>query len=239
MLARLPMRRCASLAKGFTLVELLAVLAVVGLLAAITIPVVGSIRERARASRCLSNLRQLGMAIPLYAAENKGAVVPSRIGYGDDQYWPYLLAPFLSLDSTRTTPRGSRTDTVLTCPTEKADPLGATENIVGLYVIRYTINSHIAEVNNLLTLPQVSRRERVKNLNPARTMIFMDSFSGGSLGFASTFASTYPHGGKTNVAYIDGHVETKTPEEIDHYKSLPYHVFWRGYDWGYGGYSEN
>ena len=238
MFARPPARRCATPSRGFTLVELLSVLAVIAVLAAITIVAVGRGLERAKTSRCQANLRQIGLAVQLYAAENKGEIVPSRVGPGDNQYWPYLLASFLNIDGVRTTPRGSRYDTALTCPTEKANAAGATEHIIGLYAVRYTINSHIASVSSLLALPQVTRQERIQNLNSSRTMLLMDSFVGG-LGFASTMGSTYPHGDKASVVYADAHVETKTAEEINRYTALPFHVFWRGYDWGYGGYSEN
>lgn len=57
---------------AFTLVELLAVIAIIGVLAAIVIGSVSKIRDSARRSQCSSNLRQLGTAFNLYAADNRG-----------------------------------------------------------------------------------------------------------------------------------------------------------------------
>ncbi|MDR1282498.1 MAG: DUF1559 domain-containing protein [Opitutaceae bacterium] len=59
-------------APAFTLVELLTVIAIIGILAAIIIPVVGKVRQSAKAATCLSNLRQMGVAIAAYRVDNKG-----------------------------------------------------------------------------------------------------------------------------------------------------------------------
>lgn len=60
---------------AFTLVELLTVVAIIGILAAIMIPTVGAVRKKSYQAKSVSNLRQLQLANIMYASENKDAYV--------------------------------------------------------------------------------------------------------------------------------------------------------------------
>jgi prepilin-type N-terminal cleavage/methylation domain-containing protein/prepilin-type processing-associated H-X9-DG protein len=61
----------SSCKRAFTLIELLVVIAIIAILAAILFPVFAKARERARGSACHSNIRQLGLAVSMYAADNE------------------------------------------------------------------------------------------------------------------------------------------------------------------------
>lgn len=94
-MSALPPRRTVKarlVGKGFTLVELLVVVAILSILLGLLLPVLARARDQARAIACLSNLHQAGMAFSMYAQDYDGffpfAVDPA------DRYTPQIWAAY-------------------------------------------------------------------------------------------------------------------------------------------------
>ncbi|MBN2291891.1 MAG: DUF1559 domain-containing protein [Pirellulales bacterium] len=79
--------------RGFTLVELLVVVAIIGIMTSLLLPAVQSAREAARRSTCLDKLRQLGLAMQNYHVVNRS--FPSGFVWPDRTMWSALVLPQL------------------------------------------------------------------------------------------------------------------------------------------------
>ncbi|MFA6960908.1 MAG: prepilin-type N-terminal cleavage/methylation domain-containing protein [Opitutaceae bacterium] len=208
--------------RGFTLVELLTVIAIVGVLAGILIPVISSARARSKSAACMGNLRQIGVAMQLYAKANHNNLpkpLDKTQAEWQKQTWMYQLNPYLENRGELTTADRLALcfDGVFRCPAKPEWALMGT-GVTDDNRISYGMSTFDKEGAGMAS------REIARNLNifqePARTMLVMDR---ATFTAAENPAQQPPympnnryiyrdaeglwHGGNDNVLFLDGHVE--------------------------------
>jgi prepilin-type N-terminal cleavage/methylation domain-containing protein/prepilin-type processing-associated H-X9-DG protein len=86
-------RRTSHRHRGFTLVELLVVVAIIALLLAVLLPAMGSAQEVAKSVRCQANVRQLNVGLRMYAEDYSGRMMP--LDTAEETGWYNLLVPYI------------------------------------------------------------------------------------------------------------------------------------------------
>lgn len=195
---------------AFTLPELLVCTTVLGILVAITLGAVSSVREKANQTQCVANLRQWSVALNLFVAENDGST--PRRGQGVQPVWvidrpedwfnalpPYLGMESYSRQAEEGHPAKPGDHSVFVCPNAKQEADYAYTNF-----LCYGMNMYLS--------PWVRPApHRIVELPNPSQLAFMADAPGG---WASTIPSSQGysvqarHQGNANVAFVDGHVKT-------------------------------
>ena len=167
--------------RKFTLIELLVVIAIIAILAAMLLPALSAARERARSASCISNLKNIGLALRMYADSNKGYY--PRVN--DAGRWPVKLVDGGYLQSAGKGKRG-----IFGCPSDSsslytADATGEADATgYGMWRMSGYEDSWNMEQRVRVTFLNGTTNEPTKadgttKLSPSDAAIVMDSYNTG------------------------------------------------------------
>lgn len=196
---------------AFTLVELLVVIGILAVLAAIVLPVMSGAREAGRKASCQSNLRQIYLGVQQYVQDNDGWY-PAYNGNGNARAWQYKVSPYI------------KDIRVFRCPTLN-NPI--TDDALPIDQIDYAYNGS-RFTRGILVSPAQGEHEAALPAglstlflnwctNQAKLLLKdpdLDDRVSGSCGRPLFFKGVRHHSKGTNWSFADGHVKWLTPERL-------------------------
>jgi prepilin-type N-terminal cleavage/methylation domain-containing protein/prepilin-type processing-associated H-X9-DG protein len=203
--------------RAFTLTELLVCIAIIGILAALIIPVVGMVKNNATKAQCSSNLRQCATGINLYAAEHRG-LAPGIT-------WTLEIQPYISGVGAKGNAAYTNTDTAfpVSCPSLPYDnsKYGRSTYSMNSWLDTDHSNQN-TDANGKVSFSWYMPLRNVEA--PSRKIMLFDGILASSSPDGSQWAFNAVKGAQyidfrhpssmANVLFVDGHVDTLTKSQI-------------------------
>jgi len=220
-----PHAKTAGPGTGFTIIELLVVITIIGVLAALLFPAMKSVISSSKSMKCASNLRQIGTGLHMYANENNGRFPyaykskcndTSASDY--DRAWMSKIAPYLGIPDAVLV--ASRAVGVLVCPEHTMD---ATRKVAyGYNIVIETINrSQFTQFPQFRELGWEYKRMAVA---PSKTFLVVEMEYDGECCSGTLIPGTTTWAGgllklrhpnkSANFLFVDGHVENLKSGDI-------------------------
>jgi prepilin-type N-terminal cleavage/methylation domain-containing protein/prepilin-type processing-associated H-X9-DG protein len=192
--------------RGFTLIELLVVIAIIAILAAILFPVFAKAREKARQTSCLSNLKQLGLGMMMYAQDYDETLARLDMGgydavapdSGDPAFnqrsatewyrtWPSLILPYV------------KNSQIFKCPSTTNHNNG----------VSYGVPYNCISSSGLMVNFYVRSVTLAEFLKPAETLLISEKNGGNPQYILSGeyYVCDARHNEGGNCAFADGHAK--------------------------------
>ena len=214
--------RCLKGNIAFTLIELLVVVAIVAILAALLLPALTKARDRAKTAFCAGNLRQLGVAMLMYADDSRDLLMCVRMDTATDiHFWQWAMMPYLghkriSYYGVEYASGPAPYMPVFWCPAATIDfstisPALSDYQYQSAYVpkssygLSTSLNGPYPDYPGVYR-SQIKRPDRFLLATDGRTIYIHEGYVDGGA-WDSIFTAGWRHSEGTNVLLLDGHVE--------------------------------
>jgi prepilin-type N-terminal cleavage/methylation domain-containing protein/prepilin-type processing-associated H-X9-DG protein len=204
---------------GFTLIELLVVIAIIAILAAILFPVFAKAREKARQSSCLSNEKQISLAILQYAQDYDERFPVGCARATTWYYWPMAVSPYM------------KNSQIMLCPSRSSGTYTSGKDVIGEgYPAAGAGNQHYSEYPqygmNILIAPDNAAGISLGVVQAPADAVMMGEanwYTDGAAGNPTNYANgswwiaapvytlpyagrwVIPHNDGRNLSFCDGH----------------------------------
>ena len=192
---------------GFTLPDLLVVVAVLSVLAAIVVPLLARHRAQSRLAQCIGNLQQVNRAVLLYANDEQGRLPSLKNSPAPGAWWFYKeqVKGYLGLSGP-----SSPQDKVFGCPDDRGYGDGAERSQPFRLSKKHLYTSYVFNGVDLPGMPNLAGREVASIKNPATTLLTMEWTAHAPLSWhhSRTGRANMPfyNDAESVVGFVDGHV---------------------------------
>lgn len=232
---------------GFSLIEMLSAVSIVAILFAVVSVSYTKVTEKSKSAKCLSNMRQIGMATLGYANDNDQNLPTWRTTSAQNPSIGVKLAPYLSVQAVADASPQNRPSGVWKCPVDTR-PL-VVNAATGRFARSYSfsqrpINANPNEIRGVIGDGVNNSSLKTTQITaPASTILLIELFTGGGTNnfqyeYGNSAISgwtdaasvprlptgTYYHGKTMNFLFCDGHAESLDPTAA--YKASP--MMWQG-----------